>query len=119
MGRVAVVIYTSVNNDKLHYSKKAEELMSSLGKVDGIISYDVSNNNGEIERSNYLKTLDEIEKFNDKKLVIVVPYTTDYSNDPVVVEQISYNLEKIVNKENIEVWVTKNTKIGEIEFVKI
>lgn len=119
MGRIAVVIYmTKVSKEKLYYTRKTEELMSSLGKIDGVINYDISNIDEEIERSNYVKTLDEIEKFKDKELVIVVPYTTDYSNDPVVVEQISYYLEKIVNKGNIEVWFAKNAKIGEIEFVK-
>ena len=119
MGRIAVVIYmTKVSKEKLYYTRKTEELMSSLGKIDGVINYDISNIDEEIERSNYLKTLDEIEKFKEKKLVIVVPSTTEISDDPVVEQQILYNLEKIVNKENFEVWFAKNTKIGEIEFVK-
>lgn len=119
MGRIAVVIYmTKVNQDKLYYTRKTEELMSSLGKVDGVINYDISNIDEEIERSNYLKTLDEIKKFKDKELVIVVPSSIQLSNDPVVVQQISYYLDKIMSNGSIEVWFARNTNIGGIEFDK-
>lgn len=119
MGRIAVVIYmTKVNQDKLYYTRKTEELMSSLGKIDGVINYDISNIDEEIERSNYLKTLDEIKKFKDKELVIVVPSSIQLSNDPVVVQQISYYLDKIMSNGSIEVWFARNTNIGEIEFDK-
>nr|WP_294490094.1 hypothetical protein [uncultured Anaerosporobacter sp.] len=119
MGRIAVVIYmTKVSKDKLYYTRKTEELMSSLGEVDGVINYDISNIDEEIERRNYLKTLDEIKKFKEKELVIVVPSSIQLSNDPVVVQQISYYLDKIMSNGSIEVWFARNTNIGGIEFDK-
>ena len=119
MGRIAVVIcMTKVNQDKLYYTRKTEELMSSLEKVDVVINYDISNIDEEIERRNYLKTLDEVEKFKDKELVIVVPNTTNYSSNPIIIQQISYYLDRIMSNGSIEVWFARNTNIGEIEFVK-
>lgn len=116
MGRVGIVIYTKVNKDKLYYTRKTEELMSCLEKIDGVINYDISNEDEKIETSNYLKTLEEIEQFKEKEFVIVVPSTIDFSNDPVEVQQISYNLGKVISKGNIEVWFAMKTKGGEIEF---
>ncbi len=118
MGRVGIVIYTKVNKDKLYYTRKTEELMSCLEKIDGVINYDISNEDEKIETSNYLKTLEEIEQFKEKEFVIVVPSTIDFSNDPVEVQQISYNLGKVISKGNIEVWFAMKTMGGEIEFVK-